>query len=203
LRFDKMDDYLEKQLNLANQSNKRTISPDDTASGAAYHIMNGAHIEDPHDTSKSQQHPLNNEPMLVRPLADDDLIPTHHLHHDLEDGRNNMSSRMMTTTTPGDYGVPPRGRLESARQAAPTPVYQRVIVCIVGCFAGFVSLPANMMLSDSGTTKAKLASMIGVSASCMCCIGGIQDIWSPRGGGWWLLSLGVVLQAVVLLLLGG
>jgi hypothetical protein len=47
---------------------------------------------------------------------------------------------------------------------------------VVGCFLGFVSFPANIMLSDSGTEAAMIASAIGMYASSLCCSGGILNM---------------------------
>lgn len=178
---------LEEQLN-TYQSKRKTDAAGAFAPPALENpaITNAVISED--EASKSHQ---LNEPMLGGPSAADDSIPTHLVQGGQEEGQP-MSSMMMPTT--GQY-VP------EAIQAAPAPLYKRVIVCIVGCFLGFITLPANMMLSDSGTDIAQRASLLGVIASCLCCIGGVHAYCSKRGG-WCSLSLGVVFQVAALLVLG-
>jgi hypothetical protein len=78
----------------------------------------------------------------------------------------------------------------------------RVMVVIIGLFLGLLTVLPNVMISDSGTTRAISASYIGLLASASMILGGF--VGAVRGypwAGWFWLLPGVALQIIAFLVL--
>jgi hypothetical protein len=77
-------------------------------------------------------------------------------------------------------------------------VGERVVIFFLGWFLGMTFLGPNIMMSDSGTPRARRAATVGMWASILFCIGGCVGAFQ----GWWMALLpGALFQVVALVML--
>ena len=114
---------------------------------------------------------------------------------------NSRGPALLPLSTDHD-GVEPSSTATEQRQ---TYIYliccvgNRAAVLFVGAFLGQITVLPNLMMSDSGSSLAVVASNIGLFASACMIIGGIVGAWrgAPWAGWYWLLP-GVGLEVLLL-----
>ena len=86
-----------------------------------------------------------------------------------------------------------------SRGAGACSILSRISICVVGVGLGFLTFMPNIMMSDSGSTKAIRAANIGMAASVMFVVGGVLGcIYNS----WWSLLPGFATQVAALIYFG-